>query len=124
MDTDFLFKQETHTILGCAMEVFNGVGSGLKEKIYENGLIVEFKLRKIPCQQQRHFDVYYKEVKIGEYVPDLIVFDKIIVDTKTIDEITRIEMGQMLNYLKITNRRVGLIINFKNAKLEWKRVAR
>ena len=64
----------------------------------------------------------YKTVKVGEYIPDLIVFDKIIVDAKVIDEIAGRVIGQMLNYLKITGLRLGYIINFKHAKLEWERI--
>ena len=64
----------------------------------------------------------YKSVKVGEYIPDLIVFDKIVVDTKVIERITDMEIGQILNYLKITSLKVGLILNFKRPKLEWKRI--
>ncbi len=64
----------------------------------------------------------YKSVKVGEYIPDLIVFDEIVVDTKTIDRITDVERGQILNYLKITQLRVGLLLNFKHPKLEWERL--
>ena len=124
MDTDFLLKEETHRIIGFAMEILNEVGHGLHEKPYENALVVDFKLNKIPYDQQKSFDVYYKESKIAEFIPDLIAFNQIVVDTKVIDGITQHEMGQMLNYLKITNLRVGLILNFKHSKLEWKRVAR
>jgi len=63
----------------------------------------------------------YKGVKVGEYVPDLIVFEKIVVDAKVIDGITNHEIGQVLNYLKITGLRLGLILNFRKAHLEWKR---
>jgi GxxExxY protein len=125
MDTDehrFLFKEETHQIIGCAMEVLNTLGHGLLEKPYENALCVEFGLRKIAYSQQPSFNVIYKEVKVGEYVPDLIVFEKIVVDTKTIERITDHEKGQILNYLKITGLRVGLILNFKYAKLQWERL--
>ena len=125
MDTDthgFLFKEQTHQIIGCAMEVLNTLGHGLLEKPYENALRVEFSLRKIPFNQQPRFDVTYKSVKIGEYVPDLIVFDQIVVDTKTIDRITNHEKGLILNYLKITGLRVGLLLNFKYAKLQWERI--
>lgn len=126
MDTDehrFFFKEETHQIIGCAMEVLNTLGHGLLEKPYENALCVEFGLRNIPFSQQPRFDVLYKTVKVGEYIPDLIVFDKIVVDTKTIERITDHEKGQILNYLKITGLRVGLILNFKYAKLQWERLA-
>ncbi len=126
MDTDehrFLFKEETHQIIGCAMEVLNTLGHGLREKPYENALCVEFGLRNIAYAQQPHFDVVYKEVKVGEYIPDLVVFDKIVIDTKTIERITDHEKGQILNYLKITGLRVGLILNFKYAKLQYERLA-
>ena len=125
MDTDkhrLLFKDETHQIIGSAMEVLNTLGHGLLEKPYENALVVEFGLKNIPFQQQPRFDVLYKSIKVGEYVPDLIVFEQIVVDAKTIEKITNHEKGQMLNYLKITGLRVGLILNFKYAKLQWERL--
>ena len=115
-------EQETHQILGLAMEVLNSVGHGFHEKIYENGLMVEFKLQSVPVSQQPEFPVIYKSVELGTYIPDLICFEQVIVDTKTIDRITDHEVGKMLNYLKITGLQVGLLINFKHAKLEWKRV--
>jgi GxxExxY protein len=108
--------------VGCAMEVINGLGNGLHEKPYENALVVEFGLRHLACEQQRRFNVLYKKVQVGEFVPDLIVGGEVIVDTKVIDRITDLERGQMLNYLRITSLRVGLILNFKNPKLEWERL--
>ena len=109
-------------MIGCAIEVHNELGHGFHEKPYENALVVEFHNQGIPYQQQRRFNMVYKTVKVGEYIPDLIVFDKIIVDAKVIDEIAGREIGQMLNYLKITGLRLGYIINFKHAKLEWERI--
>jgi GxxExxY protein len=117
-----LFKEEVFQIVGCAMEVLNELGHGLLEKPYENALVVEFGLRGIPYTQQPRFDVIYKGVKIGDYIPDLIVFEKIVVDAKTIDRITDVERGQILNYLKITQLKVELILNFKKPKLEWERL--
>lgn len=116
------FESETGSILNCAFEILNEMGHGLLEKPYENALCVEFSLRDIRFVQQPRYDVLYKAVKVGEYIPDLIVLDKVVVDTKVIDRITEHELGQMLNYLKITNLPVGLIVNFKRSKLEWKRV--
>ena len=84
--------------------------------------MVEFGLRGIPFEQQRRFDVLYKGVRVSEFVPDLIAGSAVVVDTKVIDRITDFERGQMLNYLRITNLRVGLIINFKKTKLEWERI--
>jgi GxxExxY protein len=61
-------------------------------------------------------------VKVGEYLPDLIAFEKVVIEAKTIDQITNIERGQVINYLKITGLRVGVILNFKHPKLEWERI--
>jgi len=119
--TTLLNAEDTEAILGAAMEVLNVLGHGLLEKPYENALAVELRLRGIPFEQQPQFDVMYKNVPVGLFVPDLIVQGRIIVDTKTIDRIGDHERGQMLNYLALTGLRVGLTINFKRAKLEWKR---
>jgi len=116
------FEVETGAIISCAFEVLNTLGHGLLEKPYENSLCVEFGLRGIPWTQQPRYDVVYKTVKVGEYVPDLIVFGFVVVDTKVIERITDLELGQMLNYLKITGHPVGLVLNFKRGHLEWKRV--
>ena len=117
-----LLKEETHQILACAFEVLNEIGHGLHEKIYENALVVEFKLRGISCEQQKRFPVLFKGVQVGEYVPDLIAFGSVIVDAKTIDRITDHERGKMMNYLRKAKPRVGLILNFKNSRLEWDRI--
>lgn len=122
MSSDGLHRDLTHAIIGSAFEVLKVVGHGLHEKPYENALMVELGLRGLVATQQRKFPVYYKGVKIGEYVPDLLVNDVVIVDTKTVDRITAVETGQMLNYLKITQLSVGLILNFKRPKLEYYRV--
>ena len=118
-----LLKDEVFQVVGCAVEVLNTLGHGLVEKPYENAPVVEFLLRKIPFQQQPSFDVLYKGQKIGLFVPDLIAFNSLVVDTKVIDRISDHERGLMLNYLRITGLRVGLILNFKHPKLEWQRIA-
>jgi len=112
----------TREIIGAAMEVLNVLGHGLLEKPYENALVVELKLRKIEYMQQPRYEVVYKKVGVGEYIPDLIVAGMVVIDTKVIDQITDNELGQMLNYLKITRLPIGIILNFKHAKLQWKRV--
>jgi len=122
MTVPLLCKQEVYDLVNCAMEVHNALGHGLHEKPYENALVVEFGLRGIPFRQQERFPVLYKSVLVAEYVPDLIAFDQVVVDTKVIDRITDHELGQMLNYLRITGLKVGLLLNFKHAKLEWQRV--
>ena len=117
-----LHGELVYAIVGCAFEVLRNIGPGLHEKPCENALVVEFGLRGIPFEQQRRFDVLYKGVRVSEFVPDLIAGSAVVVDTKVIDRITDFERGQMLNYLRITNLRVGLIINFKKTKLEWERI--
>lgn len=118
-----LLKNEVFQVVGCAIEVLNTLGHGLLEKPYENALVVEFGLRKVPFRQQPPFDVVYKGQKIGVFVPDLIAFDTVVVDTKVIDRITDHERGLMLNYLRITGLHVGVILNFKHPKLESERIA-
>jgi GxxExxY protein len=118
----FPCREETHEIIGCAFEVLNGLGHGLHEKLYENSLTVEFKLRDIAFDQQRHFEVLYKGEHVGESAPDLIAFGHVVVDAKCVDRITDHERGQMLNYLRITGLQVGLLLNFKHAKLEFERI--
>ena len=121
-NTKLLLKEETGQIIGCAFEVINEVGHGFHEKIYENSLVVAFKLSEVPFSQQKKFPVLFKGHQVGEFVPDLLPFDAVVVDTKVIDRITDVERGKMINYLKITKLRVGLILNFKHPRLEWERI--
>lgn len=117
-----LLKSEVFQIVGCAMEVLDTLGHGLREKTYERALAVEMRRKGIAFEQQRIFPVIYKGELIDEYIPDLIVLGQVVVDAKTIEQIADFELGQMLNYLRITSLRVGLILNFKHAKLQWERV--
>jgi GxxExxY protein len=117
-----LLRDETRAVLGAAMSVLNELGHGFREKPYENAMVVEFGLLGIPFKQQARYEMQYKGHVVGEFIPDLIAYEQIVVDTKVIETITDHEIGQMMNYLKITGCKVGLIINFKHAKLQWKRV--
>jgi GxxExxY protein len=117
-----LFRDEVFQIIGCAIEVLNRLGHGMVEKPYENALVVEFGLRAIPFRQQPTFEILYKQSKVGLFIPDLIAFDAIVIDTKVIDRISDHERGLMLNYLRITRLRVGVILNFKHRRLEWERL--
>ena len=119
---EILFKDEVFNIIGAALEILKTIGHGLHEKPYENGLVVEFELRNIPYEQQRHFPIIYKGRLLSEFIPDLIAYNSVIIDTKVIDRITDHERGQMMNYLRITGFQVGLILNFKRARLEWERI--
>jgi GxxExxY protein len=109
-------------IVGCAFDVIKEVGHGLHEKPYENALVLAFQDAGMVVAQQAVFPVRFRGRQVGEFIPDLIVGDRVVVDAKVIERITDHERGQMLNYLKITGLQVGLIINFKRAKLEWERV--
>ena len=109
-----LLKNEVFQIVGCAIEVLNTLGHGLLEKLYENALVVEFCVRKIP---------FRKGQKVGIFIPDLNAFDGVGIDTKVIDRITDHEHGLMLNYLRITGLRFGVILSSKHRKLEWERIA-
>ena len=121
-NSKLLFKDETQKVIGLSFEILNEVGHALNEKIYENSLVVGFRQLSIEFDQQRRFPVHFRGIQVGEFIPDLIAFDAVLVDTKVIDRITDHERGQMLNYLRITKLRVGLILNFKHARLEWERV--
>lgn len=115
-------KDEAYEITGAAMDVINILGHGFNEKVYENALAVEFDLRGIIYKKQPQFEVEYKEKQVGHYIPDFIAND-LVVELKTIEKIGNQEIGQVLNYLKVTKLKSGIILNFKNAKLEWKRVS-
>ena len=119
---ELLLQKEVYAVVGCALEVLNVRGHGLHEKVYENCLCVEFRLRNISYNQQERHQVLYKGELVGDYIPDLVVQGKLIVETKTIDRITDHERGQMLNYLRIATPPVGIILNFKHARLEWERL--
>lgn len=121
-NANLLLKDEVYRIVGAALEVLNGLGHGLHEKPYENALVVEFQRSGIAFVKQRHFDVLYKGVKVAEYTPDLIAFNAVVVDAKVIEAIIDHERGQMLNYLEMAGLTVGVILNFKRAKLEWERI--
>ncbi len=107
-NTKLLLRKETEAILGCAFDVLNEVAHGLHEKIYENSLTVAFLIQNISFDQQRRFPVLFKGRQVGEFIPDLVVFDAVVVDPKVIDHITDHERGQMLNYLRITKKWSGL----------------
>ena len=119
---ELFLREEVFAVVGCAMSVLNELGHGLLEKPYENALAVELGLQQIEYIQQPRYPVLYKGVQVGEYIPDLITHRQIVVDTKVIDRIGKHEMGQVMNYLRLARLRVGLILNFRRSKLEWKRV--
>jgi GxxExxY protein len=119
---DLIQKDEVYRIVGAAFAVLGELGPGLEEETYGNALAVEFGLKAIPCEQQRRYPITYKSVQVGEYVSDLIAFSSAIIHAKVIDQITDDDRSRMINALRITGLPVGVIFNFKRAKLEWERV--
>ena len=116
------YDELTFRVNGCAMGVLNALGHGYHEKIYENALAVALKNNGIEFSQQRPFNVLFEGETVGVFIPDFVIDDKIIIELKTIDRITDHEKGQVLNYLKATGLEVGLIYNFKFAKMEWQKI--
>jgi GxxExxY protein len=111
-------------IIGAAMEVLNELKPGLDEKLYENALVIELRERGHQIEQQRIFPVAYKGTSIGTLIPDLIVDGKVIVDPKVVTAFNDSHIAQMTGYLAITGLRLAILLNFKSARLEWKRVVK
>jgi len=118
-----LHEEITRDILGAAMAVLNELKPGLDEKLYENALVIELLARGHTVEQQREYPVHYCGKFIGKLVPDLVIDGKVIADPKVVTAFNDSHVAQMLGYLNITRLEVALLINFKNAKLSWKRVA-
>ncbi len=120
---DLLFKDEVYAIIGAAIEVHKEMGSGFLEAVYEECMIIESKKNKVPHETQVELEIKYKDEKLyKKYVADYIGFGKIIVEFKCIQKLTNNEEAQIINYLKVTGYKVGLLINFgSKGKLEWKR---
>ena len=116
-----LYADLTYKIIGAAMEVHTVLGPGFLEAVYEEALAHEFGLRNITFERQVSLAVSYKDIVAGSYRPDFIVDGKVIVETKAIKALTEIEAAQILNYLKATGLRVGLLMNFGAPDLEHKR---
>jgi GxxExxY protein len=123
MATDDLIHGDlSHSIIGCAMTVHNSLRPGLREKTYERALVRELGKSGLSCEQQRSFDVRYDGVVIDTYIPDLIVGNAVIVDAKCVDTFSDDHVSQLIGYLTITGLRLGILINFKHARLQRKRI--
>ena len=119
-----IHEELSGVIIGAEMSVLNTLKPGLDEKIYANALVVELRNRGREVEQQRRFPVHYDGQLVGTLIPDLIVDGLVIADPKVVSEFSDTHMAQMLGYLAITELELALLLNFKHAKLEWKRVAR
>ena len=119
-----IYEELSGKIIGAAMQVLNELKPGLDEKLYERAMIIDLKRRGHVVSVQRSFPVYYDGELIGNLVPDLIVDETVVVDPKVVACFTETHVAQMIGYLNITGLDLALLINFKNARLEWKRVVR
>jgi len=120
---ELLYRDEAYAIIGAAMEVYNQLGPGFLEAVYQEALEIELSECGIPFVSQQELRILYKGRPLKRtYMPDLVCYDKIIVELKALDRLTNKEMAQVLNYLKATGFRLGLLVNFGNSeKLEWER---
>lgn len=121
--TEILLKEEVYAVVGAAMAVHRELGAGFLEGVYQEALEWELQLRRVPFESQKPLTILYKGHRLKkEYIADLVCYQQVIVELKALDQLSGREEAQILNYLKATGLRVGLLINFGNpAKLEWKR---
>lgn len=120
---ELVLKEEVYEIIGAALELYWQLGRGFLEPIYQEALEIELSRRHIPFEPKRELTIIYKDRTLDKrYVPDLICFDQIVVELKALERLSGVEQSQLLNYLKMTRMKVGLLINFgSRVKLEWKR---
>ncbi|HEY8750778.1 MAG TPA: GxxExxY protein [Tepidisphaeraceae bacterium] len=112
----------TRDIIGASMAILNELKPGLDEKLYENALVIELTARGHLVEHQRRFPVFYKGHHIGTLTPDLIVDGRVIADAKVVSGFNESHVAQMLGYLNITGLEVAILVNFKEIKLQWKRI--
>lgn len=119
-----LFKQEGYEVMGAAFEVYNELGSGFLEDVYQESFEKELRLRGIPFQPKWALLIYYKGEPLKQrYIPDLLVHGEIVTELKAVQKLSPEHEAQLLNYLKASCKRVGYLINFGSpGKLEWKRM--
>jgi GxxExxY protein len=124
MSQGLIHKELSEAVIGAAMKVLNALKPGLDEKLYERALIIELEKGGHRVDSQRQFPVYYDGKHIGTLVPDLIVDDLVIADPKVVTAFNENHVAQMIGYLNITDLKLALLLNFKNASLSWKRIVR
>ncbi len=121
-DEKVIYKDLSYKIVGLAMKVHGELGCGFLEKVYENALMLMFKKEKIEAEQQAPIRVMFQEQIIGEYYADILVEGKIIPEVKAVDQIIGVHVSQVINYLKATGLKLGMIVNYGRDSFEYKRV--
>jgi len=117
-----IYKDLSYRIVGLAIEVHNKLGPGFLEKVYENAMMVLFQRDGVSAKQQASVKVYFEGQEVGDYYADIIVENKIILELKTAEQITEVHKAQILNYLRATGLKLGMILNFAKPGLEYARV--
>ena len=125
LNPELLLRSEVFAVVGAAIEVHRELGPGFLEAVYQEALERELTARGIPFNSQQALTISYKgQPLVKEYIADLVCFGQIIVELKTVDQLSRVNAAQVMNYLKATKLKVGVLINFRSAgRLEWKRYA-
>lgn len=111
-DNNLLHSDLTEHIIGSAYDVYNALGQGFLEKVYENALAIKLRKIALRVEQQAPVNVYFEGERIGEYFADLLVDNKVIIELKAVSQLSNIHEVQLINYLKATDLKVGLLINF------------
>jgi GxxExxY protein len=120
---DFYLKDETYKIIGLCMEVHKYLGKGHNEKVYGDALEIEFKLNNIPYEREKKYTLEYKGIKLPSYYySDFTIFDEIILEIKALQELTNSEIKQVLNYLAASKNKIGILVNFGEDSLKYKRI--
>jgi GxxExxY protein len=109
---NFKHSELTEIIIKAFFNVYNSLGYGFLEKVYENSMMIELKSLGLDCEKQKPISVFYKHLNVGEYFADIIVENKVIIELKAAEGIIEEHEAQLLNYLKATNIEVGLLFNF------------
>ena len=118
-----IYKDESYQIIGICMEIHNYLGFGFSEIVYKDALEIEFKNLGINYERERRYDVEYKGIILPhQFYADFVVFDKIILEIKGKSEIADSDLAQAINYLKVSENKLALIINFGEEKLNYKRI--
>jgi len=115
-------KLISEQVIRCAFEVSNTLGAGFIEKVYENALCVELYKAGIPFCRQQRYEVRYKNENIGNYIADIVVAEKLLIELKALSALNREHEAQVMNYLKASGLRVGLLMNFGTARIGMKRI--
>jgi GxxExxY protein len=121
-EKDLMHNELTRAIIGASMEVHSNLGPGFLENVYEEAMAIEFNLQNVPYERQKAIPVIYKGEKAKDFYCDFLVADKVLVELKALKTLTNNEEAQILNYLKATGLKIGLLINFGEQSLKYKRM--